>query len=74
MLQGCIIHVDDGLTEIWEAMIKYRTIDTLNFVVILKPVRSLLDDPTRIHRKRTSAAVTAEHANARKQIFVILAF
>jgi hypothetical protein len=41
MLQGCIIHslVDDGLTEIWETMIKYRTIETLNLVVILEPVR-----------------------------------
>jgi hypothetical protein len=35
----------DDLTEIWENMIKHRTIDTLNIVVIPKPVKSLLDDP-----------------------------
>ena len=40
-------------------MIKYRTVDTLNLVVILKPVRSLLlDDLTRIRR--------GEYVNARK--------
>jgi len=42
MLQECIIHslVDDDLTEIWETrisetMTKYRTVDTLNLVVML---------------------------------------
>jgi hypothetical protein len=64
MLQNGIIHslVDDGLTEIRETMIKYRTLDTLNLVVILKSVRCPDEDSLQ------GASRTAEHVNARKQI------
>jgi hypothetical protein len=38
MVQECIF-THSLITEIWKTMIKYRTIDAINLVVIMKPAR-----------------------------------